>query len=236
MATRNDSHDPYEALRHSRPTAAISLPPRPCIWPTRSPRSPWDGLSTTAPARPGPWPGVGLATYLPIFCFSLPAGLLADHPRRREFLRFTLLGQVLALLGLACAAKSSTAPLPVWYGLVFLGASARAIHTPYAAGGHLLSHLDPRPRPSPIRSRLEQQQLPDQCHRGPHPGRLPDPLAGLGDVLPHRGRGAGGLPADGVLPGSRAQSGPPQRQGRPAPAPSWAAGTTCAMPAPSAGP
>jgi MFS family permease len=72
-----------------------------------------------------------LANYLPIFLFSLPAGLLADHPRRQDFLRLTLAGQLLALLGLAWAVHVGV-PFPVWYGLIFLGGIARAVHTPLA--------------------------------------------------------------------------------------------------------
>jgi MFS family permease len=72
---------------------------------------------------------MGLAKYLPIFLLSLPAGLLVDNVERRLIMRATLSAQVLAALGLAYLAIHG-GPLPLWYGLILLWSSARAVHTP----------------------------------------------------------------------------------------------------------
>jgi MFS family permease len=123
-------HDPYEALRHPGyrlyllATQGMNLAGQIATIAVG-----WTLYDRTASA----WPLalVGLATYLPIFSFSLPAGLLADHVDRKKFLSMTVSTQLVAFLGLAWAAHVQ-APLAVWYGLVFLWASARAIQTPLA--------------------------------------------------------------------------------------------------------
>jgi MFS family permease len=124
------AHDPYEALRNpgyrlylavaqamhlGNQVAGIAVG--------------WTLYDRTGSAWPLAY--VGLFTYLPILFFSLPAGLLADHPQRKQYLFYTLAGQVLALLGLAWAAHAH-APLWAWYALIFAGATARAIHIPLA--------------------------------------------------------------------------------------------------------
>jgi MFS family permease len=130
LPTARDAHDPYEALRYpgyllyllvtqashlANQVAYIAIG--------------WTLYDRTASAWPLAF--VGLAMYLPIFSFSLPAGLLADHPRRKAFLAYAVAGQFLAFLGLAWAVHVQ-APLAVWYGLVFLSATASAVRTPLA--------------------------------------------------------------------------------------------------------
>jgi MFS family permease len=127
---REDSHDAYEALRHpgyrryllatqamhmANQVAKIAIG--------------WTLYDRSGSAWTLAW--AALANYLPIFLFSLPAGLWADHPRRQDFLRVTLAGQLLALLGLAWAVHVNV-PFPIWYLLIFLGGIARAVHTPLA--------------------------------------------------------------------------------------------------------
>jgi MFS family permease len=72
---------------------------------------------------------IGLANYLPIFLFSLPAGLLADHVDKKTILYFTLTTQIVAALGLAWLAVHES-PVSLWYALIFLWATARAVQTP----------------------------------------------------------------------------------------------------------
>jgi MFS family permease len=72
---------------------------------------------------------VGLFNYLPIFFFSLPAGLLADHVERRRILRVTLTLQAACGLGF-CWLALHPGPLWHWYALITLWASARAVQTP----------------------------------------------------------------------------------------------------------
>ena len=130
MPSNSKSHDPYEALRYPAyrlyllATQATHLANQ-----IAGLAVGWTLYDRTASAWPLAF--VGLATYLPIFCFSLPAGLLADHPRRKAFLGYSVLGQLLAFLGLAWAAYVQ-APPPVWYGLVFLSSTASAVRTPLA--------------------------------------------------------------------------------------------------------
>jgi MFS family permease len=124
------SHDPYEALRYPGyrlyllVTQASHLANQIAFIAIG-----WTLYDRTASAWPLAF--VGLAMYLPIFGFSLPAGLLADHPRRKAFLAYSVAAQCLSFLGLAWAAHSG-APLWVWYSLVFLSATASAVRTPLA--------------------------------------------------------------------------------------------------------
>ncbi len=89
----------------------------------------WTLYDRTASAWPLAW--VGLARYLPVLFFSLPGGHLADHYDRRGLLRWTLLAQLACALCLAWAAWVH-APYWIWYAIVFLNSSARALHTPVA--------------------------------------------------------------------------------------------------------
>lgn len=125
-----DAHDPYQALRYPQYRLYL-LANQAMFWGYQIATL---VLGATLYERTGSaWPlaFVGLATYLPVFLFSLPAGMLADNPRRQIFLRYTISTGFLALAGLAYAAHVN-APLPIWYALVFLWASARAVQTPLA--------------------------------------------------------------------------------------------------------
>ncbi|MES2201043.1 MAG: MFS transporter [candidate division FCPU426 bacterium] len=72
---------------------------------------------------------VGLANYLPIFFFGLPAGLLADRVDRKTILRVCHAVMALCALTLAYFATHNV-PVWNWYGVVFLAGTARAINTP----------------------------------------------------------------------------------------------------------
>lgn len=84
---------------------------------------------------------VGLAQFLPVALFALPAGVVADRFDRRRVLLATLWGQVLVMLGLAALAAPG---VPVFAVLVclFLSGTAKAFHAP--ARSALLPMLAPR--------------------------------------------------------------------------------------------
>jgi MFS family permease len=74
---------------------------------------------------------IGLANYIPILLFSLPAGLAADRFERRRILQLTTLGVALSFGGLL-ALSVWGGPEWAWYALLFSAATARAFHTPAA--------------------------------------------------------------------------------------------------------
>ena len=74
---------------------------------------------------------IGMANYLPILLFSLPAGLVADRFERRRILQVTTFSAASSALGLAALAWLG-GPEWAWYALLFAAATARAFHTPAA--------------------------------------------------------------------------------------------------------
>ena len=66
---------------------------------------------------------VGLATFVPIFLLTLPAGETADRHDRKTVLRICLTGQILAAGGLALASETGWASVPLLIAVsVLLGA------------------------------------------------------------------------------------------------------------------
>lgn len=124
------AHDPYQALRYPQFRLYL-LANQAMFWGYQIGTVFLGALLYGRTGSAWPLAFVGLATYLPIFLFTLPAGVLADHPDRQVFLRYTITVQFLCLASLAYAVHVQ-APLGVVYGLVFLWASARAVQTPLA--------------------------------------------------------------------------------------------------------
>jgi MFS family permease len=74
---------------------------------------------------------IGLATYLPIFVFSLPAGLLVDHFERKKILLGTSALAALSIAWMAWLSHVGAAEW-LWYLALFFVATARAFQTPAA--------------------------------------------------------------------------------------------------------
>ena len=123
-------HDPYQALRYPQFRLYL-LANQAMFWGYQIASLFLGALLYGRTGSAWPLAFVGLATYLPIFLFTLPAGVLADHANRQTYLRYTITVQFLCLASLAYAVHVQ-APLPVVYALVFLWASARAVQTPLA--------------------------------------------------------------------------------------------------------
>jgi MFS family permease len=84
---------------------------------------------------------VGLAQFLPVALFALPAGVVADRYDRKRVLLATLVVQAIAYLALAFLG-SAGAPLWSVYGCLFFAGTARAFHAP--ARSALLPMIAPR--------------------------------------------------------------------------------------------
>lgn len=123
-------HDPYQALRFPQYRLYL-LANQAMFWGHQIAALFLGALLYGRTGSPWPLAAVAFATYLPIFLFTLPAGYLADSPRRQTYLRYTISVQFLALASLAYSVHVH-APLPWVYSWVFLWASARAVQTPLA--------------------------------------------------------------------------------------------------------
>ena len=130
MSRADAVHDPYQALRYPQYRLYL-LANQAMFWAYQIASLFLGALLYERTASAWPLALVGLANYLPIFLFTLPAGVLADDPRRQLYLRFTISAQFLALAGLAYAVHVH-APLWAVYALVFAWSSARSVQTPLA--------------------------------------------------------------------------------------------------------
>ncbi len=73
---------------------------------------------------------LGLATFLPLFCLALPAGVVADRYSRKLVLGLCFSGEALCALGLVVAAGTGVLSIGVLLGIAFLFGVARAFRAP----------------------------------------------------------------------------------------------------------
>lgn len=77
------------------------------------------------------WTGtIGLAHAVPMIVFGLVGGNLADSVDRRTLVRWTTVGQIVAVLALAAQALAGLSNLPLLLGLVALQAASSALGAP----------------------------------------------------------------------------------------------------------
>lgn len=81
---------------------------------------------------------VGLVLIIPVFCFSLPAGHIADHFQRKRVLLISLIVASIAVSGLAILSYSN-GPILLMYACLLVVGSAGAFAAP--ASGALLTQL-----------------------------------------------------------------------------------------------
>lgn len=99
----------------------------------------WDLYQRTHSTMVLGW--VGLAQFLPVALFALPAGVVADRFDRKRVLLATLWGQALSMLGLALLAAPGV-PVVAVLMCLFVGGMAKAFHAP--ARSAILPMLAPR--------------------------------------------------------------------------------------------
>lgn len=98
----------------------------------------WDLYERTGSALALGW--VGLVLFIPVVCFAIPAGQLADRLDRRKIVMAALALVLVAALGIA-AVSAADAPVGYYYAFLFLAGTAQAFYGP--ARSALLPSLVP---------------------------------------------------------------------------------------------